>query len=143
MLDFGSFRDLQRHRAINQRMPLLTDELWFNEWYLTQLPENLLEKTIKHLKKLIEITNNLNLTKEKRQYYIPMWYNISNQISWTLPAIIYMLELRSTHFVHPTLRIVAQQIGKYIEDKHSIKLFVEHSNYDFDINRWKHDIVIK
>ncbi|MGK0232416.1 MAG: thymidylate synthase ThyX, partial [Patescibacteria group bacterium] len=26
-LDYGSFRDIQRHRAINQRMPLLTTEL--------------------------------------------------------------------------------------------------------------------
>ena len=143
LLDFGSFRDLQRHRAINQRMPLLTDDLWFNEWYFSQLPENILEKTQKHLEELKNLTNKLNLTKEERQYYIPMWYNISNQISWTLPAMIYMLELRSTQFVHPTLRIIAQEIGKYIEEKHNIKLFVEHTNYDFDVNRGKHDIIMK
>ena len=143
LLDFGSFRDLQRHRAINQRMPLLTDELWFNEWYFSQLTEDTLNKAKEHLEELITLTNKLDLSKEERQYYIPMWYNISNQISWTLPAMIYMLELRSTQFVHPTLRIIAQKIGKYIEDKHNIKLFVEHTNYDFDVNRGKHDITLK
>lgn len=143
LLDFGSFRDLQRHRAINQRMPLLTDELWFNEWYFSQLPFHILEKAKNHLDKIQKETDNLNLSIEERQYYIPMWYNISNQISWTLPGMIYMLELRSTQFVHPTLRIIAQQIGKYIENKHKIRLFVEHTNYDFDVNRGKHDITLK
>ena len=143
LLDFGSFRDLQRHRAINQRMPLLTDELWFNEWYFSQLPVKILKKTKKYLEELKNLTNKLNLSKEERQYYIPMWYNISNQISWTLPAMIYMLELRSTQFVHPTLRLIAQNIWKYLEKTHKIKLFVEHTNYDFDVNRGKHDIILK
>jgi len=143
LLDFGSFRDLQRHRAINQRMPLLTDELWFNEWYFSQLPENILNQARKHLEELKLLTDKLNLSKEDRQYYIPMWYNISNQISWTLPAMIYMIELRSSQYVHPTLRIIAQKIWKYLEDTHNVKLFVEKTTYDFDVNRWKHDIVMK
>ena len=143
LLDFGSFRDLQRHRAINQRMPLLTDELWFNNWYFSQLPENILDKAKIYLEKLKKSTDNLNLTKEQRQYYVPMWYNISNQISWTLPAMIYMIELRSTQYVHPTLRIIAQKIWEHLENTHNLKLFVEKSTYDFDVNRGKHDIVMK
>lgn len=143
LLDFWSFRDLQRHRAINQRMPLLTDELWFNKWYFSQLPEDVLQKAKKHLEEIKQLTDELNLSKEDRQYYIPMGYNISNQISGTLPAMVYMIELRSTQYVHPTLRIIAQKIGEYLEKTHGLKLFVEKSEYDFDINRWKHDIVMK
>ena len=45
LLDFGSFRDLQRHRAIVQRMPLLTRIHGFNQWYLEALPEDLRKKT--------------------------------------------------------------------------------------------------
>jgi hypothetical protein len=30
-LDFGSFRDIQRHRAVTQRMPLLTTKLGFEQ----------------------------------------------------------------------------------------------------------------
>src|SRR3989338_3307554 len=38
LLDYGSFRDLQRHRNGVCRMPLLTTEIGFNEWYLNELP---------------------------------------------------------------------------------------------------------
>ncbi|MDP2090521.1 MAG: FAD-dependent thymidylate synthase [Candidatus Gracilibacteria bacterium] len=143
LLDFGSFRDLQRHRAINQRMPLLTDELGFNKWYFSQLPNNILEKSKVHLDEIKKMIDSLNLSKEDKQYYLPMGYNISNQISGTLPSMVYMAELRSTQYVHPTLRVIAQKIGKYLEEKYAFKLFVEKSEYDFDINRGKHDIVLK
>ena len=147
LLDFWSFRDIQRHRAIYQRMPLLTSEIWFNQWYFSQLPEDLKIKTQKHLDEIEELTLDLckqnNLSKFEKQYYIPMWYNISNQIMWTLPWMIYMLELRSTQYVHPTLRIQAQKMWEYIEKTHNIKMFIEKSEYDFDINRWKHDIKMK
>jgi hypothetical protein len=33
-LDFGSFRDIQRQRAVIQRMGLLTPKLGFHKWYL-------------------------------------------------------------------------------------------------------------
>ena len=38
-LDFGSFRDIQRHRNGVCRMPLLGVDLGFHEWYLNELPE--------------------------------------------------------------------------------------------------------
>jgi hypothetical protein len=72
-----------------------------------------------------------------------MWYNISNEIMWTLPSLIYLFELRSTQYVHPTLRLIAQKMSKYIEEKYWIKVFTEMSEYDFDINRGKHDITTK
>ena len=40
-MDFGSFRDLQRHRGGICRMPLLTTQLGFNEWYLEQMSDEL------------------------------------------------------------------------------------------------------
>jgi len=46
LLDFGSFRDLQRHRAIAQRMPLLTRAHGFNPWYLNSLPADLRKKAL-------------------------------------------------------------------------------------------------
>jgi len=41
LLDFGSFRDLQRHRNGETLMPLLTTKFGFYQWYLDQLPEDL------------------------------------------------------------------------------------------------------
>ncbi len=40
-IDFGSFRDLQRHRHGVCRMPLLTTRFGFHSWYLDQLPSDL------------------------------------------------------------------------------------------------------
>ncbi len=143
LLDFWSFRDIQRHRAINQRMPLLTDRQWFNEFYIQNLPEELQEKAIQHLQDIRQKIDSLNLSKEERQYYIPMWYNISNEVLWTLPALIYMIELRSTRFVHPTLRKIAHEIWNILKEKHNIKLFLDESWIEFDSKRWEQDIVMK
>jgi len=143
LLDFGSFRDIQRHRAIYQQMPLLTDKQWFNEFYIQSLPFELQESAVKHLNSIKEKTDILNLPKEERQYYIPMWYNISNEIMGTLPSLIYMIELRSTRFVHPTLRKIAHWMWKILNDKYNIKLFLDNSEIDFDSKRWEQDISIK
>lgn len=141
-LDFASFRDLQRHRAINQRMPLVSTELGFNEFYLNSLPIKLKEKAKKHLKEIEEEVKELS-SKEIKQYYIPMGYNTSNSFNGTIPYIVYMVELRATRFVHPTLRKVAKKIGDVLENKCEIKLNLDLEPDRFDIKRGEQDIVLK
>jgi thymidylate synthase ThyX len=142
-LDFGSYRDLQRHRAIYQKMPLLTTKLGFNNWYIENLPENLKKETkdfLIHIEKKIE---KLTCSDKELQYYIPMGYNISNYIHGDLPSMIYMIELRATRFVHPTLRKIAINLGKYIEKTLKIPIHFDKEADRFDIKRGEHDIVIK
>jgi thymidylate synthase ThyX len=141
LLDFGSFRDLQRHRAINQRMPLVTTELGFNSFYIESLPKDIQIKARKHLEEIKKEIKSLDLSKEEKQYYIPMGYNTSNHFTGTLPAIVYMVELRATRFVHPTLRKIAYNIGKVLEDK-GIKLNLDKEKDKFDIKRGEHDIKV-
>lgn len=141
-LDFGSFRDIQRHRAINQRMPLVTTELGFNDFYLDNLPEALKEKAIIHLKEIEEELIKFDLSKEEIQYYIPMGYNTANTFTGTIPAVVYMAELRATRFVHPTLRKIAIKIANILEDN-GIKIHLDSEPDRFDIKRGEHDIVIK
>jgi thymidylate synthase ThyX len=142
-LDFGSFRDLQRHRAISQRMPLLTTDIGFNEWYLSNLPPEIREEAESHLKALEDRINALPITSEVRQYYTSMGYNTSNLISGDLPAMIYMIELRSTRFVHPTLRAKAKAIGDYIQKELNIPVHFDKEPDRFDTKRGEHDITIK
>lgn len=40
-LDFGSYRDLQRHRSAVQPMPILSTRHGFDPWYLDQLTDDL------------------------------------------------------------------------------------------------------
>lgn len=146
MLDFGSFRDLQRHRAINQRMPLVTQKHGFEEWYLSELPKDLAIEAKKLLVSQKTKIEKLKLDKYEKQYYIPMGYRLPNKISGSLPSLLYMCELRGTRFVHPTLRKRAIQIGKTLESKFkdlSLKVHFDQEPDRFDVKRGEHDIVIK
>ena len=143
LLDFGSFRDVQRHRAVYQQMPLHTDKIGFNSFYIEQLPKELQEKAIQHLQDIKEKTDKLEINELERQYYIPMWYNMTNEIVGTLPALVYLIELRSTRFVHPTLRKIAHMMWEYLEKEHNIKMFLDKEEVDFDVRRWNQTIEIK
>lgn len=142
-LDFGSFRDIQRHRAINQRMPLLTSELGFNEWYLENLPREINEKLPEHLEKINSGIEELSLSKEESQYFLPMGYNTSNKFTGDLPSTIYMVELRDSRFVHPTLQKVAHCIGNQITEKIGLPLHVDSEPNRFDVKRGQQDITLK
>lgn len=146
LLDFGSFRDLQRHRAVTQRMPLLTTEIGFANWYLEELPKEFQSKAKEFLKQQEEKLAKLNISKEEKQYYIAMGYQISNRLTGNLPALVYLVELRATQFVHPTLRrkakIMADTLSKLF-GKFGLVIHLEKEIDRFDIKRGEHDIVLK
>jgi thymidylate synthase ThyX len=146
LLDFGSFRDLQRHRAITQRMPLLTTEIGFENWYLDELPPEIKSKAEIFLKSQSEKIKNLVISKEEKQYYIPMGYKISNRITGGLPGLVYIAELRATRFVHPTLRKRAKQLAENLTEnfsKYGLILHLDEEAERFDVKRGEHDIVLK
>ena len=146
LLDFGSFRDLQRHRAIIQRMPLITTEMGFENWYLNELPPELLPKAQVFLKEQENKLAKLNISKEEKQYYIAMGYKITNRLTGNLPALVYLAELRATRFVHPTLRKRAKMIASTLSelfDKAGLIIHLDKEMDRFDIKRGEHDIVLK
>ncbi len=145
-LDFGSFRDIQRHRAVTQRMPLLTTDLGFEQWYLGELPKEVRIKAKKLLTKQKKAIKDLKTTKEIKQYYIPMGYKCANKLTGDLKALVYLVELRNTRFVHPTLRKRAIQMAEVLESKfakYGLKIFLDKEPNMFDVKRGEHDIVTK
>ncbi|GHU06953.1 UPF0159 protein [Alphaproteobacteria bacterium] len=143
-LDFGSFRDLQRHRNGVCRMPLLTTELGFNQWYLDQLPADIRTKAEKLLTAQTSAIEKLACTPEEKQYYIAMGFDMSCRVSYGLPAAIYTLELRSGNTVHPTLRKITHQMSRSIEAKFpTVTLHADYSPDDWDVRRGTQDIVEK
>ncbi len=144
LLDFGSFRDLQRQRSMIQPMPLLTNYYGFEKWYLDQLPDDLrieAEQVIKEQKIAIE---SLLCSKEDMQYYIAMGNRVLCVIQSTLPAAVYIAELRSGQLVHPTLRKIAQSMGRVIKEAiPDIALYCDMEPDAFSIKRGKQDIVKK
>ena len=144
ILDFGSFRDIQRHRNGVCRMPLLTTNLGFNSWYLEQLPENLRQEAESLITKQIEKINNLETSPEIKQYYIAMGFNVFCHTTYSLPAALYVIELRSGRMVHPTLRQVAHKMHHAVlEIFPTLKLNSDLEKDDWDIRRGLADITTK
>lgn len=144
LLDFGSFRDIQRHRNGVCRMPLLTTRLGFNQWYLDQLPEDIKIKAEKLIEKQANEINNLQTSDENRQYYIALGFNMPCKVTYGLPAAIYVIELRSGKTVHPTLRQIAHKMHFALKEK--FPALILHSDLekdDWDIRRGTQDIINK
>ena len=141
ILDFGSFRDIQRHRNGVCRMPLLTTKYSFNEWYLDELPEVVKRKAIKLIGEQVKLISKLKTSEENRQYYCAMGFNVTCKVSYGLPAATYVAELRSGRLVHPTLRKIAHQMSKaLIKMFPNLKLQSDFSLDDWNIRRGMQDI---
>lgn len=146
LLDFGSFRDFQRHRAIVQRMPLLTHKHGFNQWYLNALPAELKEKTEKFIADQEARIEKLEASEEVKQYYTAMGYLVPIRFSGDLKALVYLAELRSTRFVHPTLVAQMLKMIKILKDlfeKDGLVLHLDEAPNRFDVRRGEHDILAK
>ncbi len=143
-LDFGSYRDLQRHRSCIQEMPLLSTRHGFYPWYLEQLPEGLRKEAEQVLKEQEARLAKLDASKEVKQYYVAMGYTVAVKLTAPLPAAVYTAELRSSDTVHPTLRVQAQRMGDAIKAAvPGIAMHHDNSPGTWNIKRGNHDIVKK
>lgn len=141
LLDFGSFRDIHRHRNGVCRMPLLTTRFGFNDWYLDQLPITLAREARALIREQKLAIAKFKTTPELAQYYIAMGFNVSCRVSYGLPATVYVVELRSGKMVHPTLRRVAHRMDRFLRRKFpELKLHSDLDLDDWDVRRGKQDI---
>lgn len=137
LLDYGSFRDAQRHRNGVCRMPLLTTTYGFDTWYLEQLG------TCASARKILEAIEGLRrridalaCTPEVKQYYIALGYRVTTSLSYPLPAAVYVMELRSGRTIHPTLRRKAHKMVDAFTERHPIvTLHADRDPDDWGIRR--------
>jgi thymidylate synthase ThyX len=144
LLDFGSFRDIQRHRAVIQQMPILSTRHGFHPWYLDELDDSLLQNEMVMLiqsqtKKIEALPTN----QETKQYYTGMGFNTTNRLTGDLHALTYLVELRGKWDVHPTLRERALQIAEVLTKSFGIKLYLDPEPNRFDVRRGAQDITFK
>ncbi len=141
-LDFGSYRDLQRHRSCVQEMPLLTTRWGIMPWYIEQLPLSFQTEVLDLAQALAKRINALDISDEERQNYIAMGFSSPIRITCPLPSAVYIAELRSGTTVHPTVRKVAQQIGEAVKNAiPGIAMHHDMSEGVWDIKRGAQDIV--
>jgi len=144
LLDYGSFRDIQRHRNGICRMPLLTTDFGFHAWYLEQLPSDLRTEAINLIAEQKKAITGLNASLEIKQYYIAMGFLTACRATYGLPATLYITELRSGKAVHPTLRKIAHKMHASIMEIYpDMKMFTDLEADEWDVRRGEQDITQK
>lgn len=143
-LDFGSFRDLQRHRNGVCEMPLLSTKHGFLPWYLEQLTPELRDEAVQLIEAQSKAIESLDCDTASKQYFTALGFAVACEVTYGLPQTLYVAELRSGQTVHPTLRVVAQQMAKYVNETiPECKTYADMSEDEWNIKRGTQDIVKK
>lgn len=136
LLDYGAWRDIQRHRNGVCEAPLLTTAYGFEPWYLDQLDDEWRARAMALIEEQEEAISALESTLVDRQYYIPLGYLVPTVVCYGLPAAVYVLEIRSGKTVHPTLRRAVHRMIEQFERKHPlVKLHVDRDPDDWTVRR--------
>ena len=144
LMDFGSFRDIQRHRNGVCRMPLLSTRFGFDQWYLNQLPADLRAEAETLIAEQTRAIEAISKDPIVRQYYVGMGFRVPCRVSYGLPAALYTIELRSGKTTHPSLRIIVQDMARALQEKlPNLKMHIDFSSDDWDVRRGKQDITAK
>lgn len=111
-IDYGSWRDIHRHRNCKQAFPLLTAQE-FEPFYFDNLAPVLKARAIG----LINRAKGVCFTDDRYldQYAIPMGFQVTYWAKWSVSELVYILELRSKPTVHPTVRMLARRVADEIQ----------------------------
>lgn len=147
-MDYGSWRDIQRHRnGYSNSTSLGAFDLGWNVWYTDNLPSGLKEEAIDILHDIFYPKNNrVNPLKE---YEYPLCTNILVNLVYDIPQCVYVAELRSSKTVHPTARAIAHKIADAIIESQPSKitralvLHIDRDEIDWDIKRGSQTIIEK
>ena len=149
-IDFGSWRDIQRHREIYTSRPVLTVDHGFEYWYTDNMPEHVANVVRQHMLELRsavweKVNMNSLYSKETIQYMVPMCFKVRAVQVVTLPQFVYICELRSGETVHPTVRnAVIKAWGAFEQHVHSVynmfdselaKTILERIEQNFFVNK--------
>lgn len=118
LADFGSYRDLQRHRILTQERQNLSVHHGF------ELPPEIVDAGLeKEYSQAMEESKEVyeqiyEKFPEEAQYVVPFAFHIRWYFTINLRSIYWLCELRSTPQGHPTYRRVAQQMYEQVKAVH-------------------------
>lgn len=143
VMDFASWRDLQRHRKNKYFFPLLTTKIGVETFYVDNLPDSLKEEACKLLAEVSFCLDTAEPNVYNRQYAIPMCFLCNIMMSFDLHQAKYLAELRSKKTVHQTLRWWAQDLGRFLKKRFDIEADVDYEEESFTLKRGNQDIIKK
>ena len=120
-IDFGSYRDIHRHRNGVISMPMLGVNIGMNDFYIDNLPAELIDE-IENLTEAFEMWYEASsitgsITGSTMQYAVPMGYLVDFSYDCDLNQLLYIMELRSGKTVHQTLRRVIHRAVNALNKK--------------------------
>lgn len=120
LLDFGSFRDIQRHRNAVCQIPLIDGRFGLHPWYKAQFAELLPDDSAELLSAISAQFESIAGLEDQNvmlnQYLYPMGTMALIHASYSLPETAYVGELRSLKTVHASLRPIAQNMLRILAD---------------------------
>ena len=120
LVDYGAFRDIQRHRICTQTNQELTVEHGFD------IPEEIVETGFKDkfeecMKMAVETFNEISKEFPKEtQYVVPLSFKKRTLFTWNLRELHHFIKLRSSKEGHESYRKIAQQVFDEIEKVHPL-----------------------
>jgi len=141
-LDFGSLRDIQRHRNRLPAVPLLTPDNGYESWYFGQLPSDLYNEAESLHEEVLEayMEAKRSVSLQELQYMLPLYFVVPVEAYYPLDSFIYLMELRGTPFVHPTLRNLIRDVYKALKPELKEVIQMDQSETDWDLRRGAQDI---
>jgi hypothetical protein len=139
LLDYGSFRDIQRHRNGVCQIPLLDGRYGIHPWYLAAFKSLLsasdysaLQADIQAQYEAVETlsTQGVTTSAAEDQYYLPMGTMALVHVAYSVPETAYVGELRSGKTVHGSLRPIAQKMLEVLS--HDLPDIALHGDFDDD-----------
>lgn len=132
--DFGSYRDLHRHRMLTQERQLLSTE---HGYFIP--PEVIDTPMEKEYRRAMESAHEVYQAiagelPEEAQYVVPMAYNVRWYFHVNLRSLQWLCELRSGAAGHANYRHIAQEMAKQVIEAipqfESFFKFVDYDGYE-------------
>ncbi len=120
LVDFGAFRDIQRHRMCTQTTQLLTCDHGFS------VPEEMKECGLAESfsEKMQEAKNLFDSMRKElpfaTQYCVPLAFRKRLLLTWNLRELWHFIKLRSGKAGHESYRKVAKQCYAEMKEKHPL-----------------------
>ena len=120
LMDYGAFRDIQRHRMATQTNQLATTEHGYST------PEEIVEAGLKN--EYEEVMERADKTYKKiakkfpmeAQYCVPLGYKKRTLITMNLREVYHFVKLRTGPAGHISYRRIAQEVYKKVKEVHPL-----------------------
>lgn len=142
-IDYGTWRDMQRHRR-NVGLPPAVRPTEMHPWYVSQVQryvgKGLAEDIITDAQSKLDYQAMDEWDVETSQHACPLGTVVPYKYEMGLSQALYFAELRSNNTVHPILRPIAQMVGHQLR---SLGIRVDNDNNParFDVKRGTQTIV--